>query len=864
MRRFLILTSLIVLLAMFTAFEAVSAQEDETACPPPTELGELSDILTASGSWSNDQCDTSQFVDHRPGQRFLFSLAEEAEVRIDLISPDRDTQVYLQDGDGRLIDADDDTGGGVNARIERTLPAGSYQIEASTVGWSGRESGSFELTLRVITGCHDVVDLGVLTDSLSTEAVWSHFGCESAFRPDRSSQRYQFDLTEATRVQIDLTSDVADSYVYLLDDTGTLLEGDDDGGVRFNSRIVRTLGAGTYTIEATNWGDRDLKNLQEAPYELNISIPEAGPIIKLEAIDAPDRVVLGMPFEINYRVGNLGDTPLSAINGSVQIRVRWPYISNWRTPRIGTGEGDDERWGVGASYHTAESVSAFGSESLPQIQPFEGSFSWRYGPTDVMLEALVVDEEGDRIDRHRLTRPIMVLSGIEIEPVTVSVEGVEYRVSAIAGDDGEVTTDVSPVASEEDEAAAEATATDESSDEEGEGLDPGIASRAIYAAGVQSQVVGDFGSTLESLRAQADALFSQVGRGGLPISEVENASAPTLDTLVATLNDLHSEMLIHAGFDPQEFQSVETAERVVVRAGRAAARRIDQFARDWSDLNESGRVLSADEALQLHAELSFAEQIDAVLVDAAMLVLMKRDAEDGWSDADVAAALEEFSGSIDCDADAGSLSFGDSALRQLSPVYGFMLDRAYCGAVAASEDHDLLLSGLDLSSNPVIPTPEVSDVTPAPEMVIGTRLLARVLGDGRVEFAVDLSNGERALPVQRMLPVSAALNRWLRTAPVIHDGEEIGRIYARRLGNGLVQATYVPTDVRMSNTSRWIVPEDAPVDAWLVSGELERGPASRDDLVQRIGDQAAGAGTAQFGDHLSLLSLIENNLQRNP
>ena len=365
-------------------------------------------------------------------------------MRIDLSSSDRDAVVYLQAVDGTLIDSDDDTGGEGDARIERSLPAGTYGIEASAFGWSGRETGSFELTLRVVSGCDEVVDLGVLVESLDAEAVWTHLGCESEFRPDRSSQRYRFELAQATRIRIDLTSDLADPYVYLLDSVGTLLDSDDDGGVGFNSRIVRVLGAGPYIIEATNWGDRDLKSLQEAGYRLGIGREEDGPIIKLEAIEAPDRVVLGLPFDIHYRVGNLGEAALSTTNGSVQVRVRWPYISDWRTSRIDTGDGDTERWDVGASYHTAESLAAFGSESLPQLQTFEGLYQWRYGPTDVMLEVQVFNEKGDSVAGHRLSRPVIVLNGIEFDPVNVSVDGVEYEVGAIADEEGLVTTEVTP------------------------------------------------------------------------------------------------------------------------------------------------------------------------------------------------------------------------------------------------------------------------------------------------------------------------------------------------------------------------------------------------------------------------------------
>ena len=144
--------------------------------------------------------------------------------------------------------------------------------------------------------------------------------------------------------------------------------------------------------------------------------------------------------------------------------------------------------------------------------------------------------------------------------------------------------------------------------------------------------------------------------------------------------------------------------------------------------------------------MAFAKRVDARLIEAALLVMIKRDAEQGWNDPNVAAALEAFADEIDCDAE-GELSFSDDALRELSPVYGFMLDQAYCGAVSADEDHNLLLTGLDLSVNPVIPVPEVVDEPVSAPSVAASRLLARVREDGRVEFGVDLTNGERALPV---------------------------------------------------------------------------------------------------------------------
>lgn len=871
MRTSIVFIATVALLSTLAAWQSIRAQDDSGTCPPPTQLGELIEVLSASGTWSSAECDTSQFLGRRHGQMFEFSLAEPQEVRIDLSSPERDTLLYLLAEDGRLIEADDDTGSGNNARIERALSAGIYRIEASALGWSGREAGAFDLTIRVTEGCLDVVDLGVLVDAISATGEWSHFGCESDYRADRAGQRYRFEVTDTQRIRIDLTSELADPYIYLLDDSGDLLEADDDSGTGFNARIERFLGAGTYMIEATNWGDRDLKGLIAAQFELSIEVAEEGPAVKLEEIDAPDRVVLGLPFEINYRVSNLGDEPLSTLDPEARLRVqvRWPYIADWRTSWIDVLDGETELMPVGASYHSDESVQAFGSQSLSQLQPFEGLFRWRTGPTDVMLMVAVINDDFETLAFHTLSRPIMVLTGLEFDPVNVSVDGVEYRVSAIAAEDGEVTTEVTSAeesageTADVDERAADAS--NDASSVDAESLDPEIEARAIYAAGVRTQVLAGFSTMLESLNARAQSLFSRVGRGGLPLSELDDPSAPTMDALVQTLAAAHRETLNHAGFDPQQFQSADAAEEIVVLAGRAAAARIDGFVRAWGQTTAELRVITPEEALQVHAELAAAQGIDSHLVDAAELVLTKREAEDGWSDPEVAARLEEFGEGIDCRASDSALDLGDEALRAQSTIYDLMLDRAFCGAANAGNDHDLLLIGLGLDANPAIPEPEASEEPPAARVVTVTRLLARVLADGQVEFAADLSTGERALPNRRQLPVEVTADRWLRTGPITHNEQELGRIHARRLSNGLVQATYVPAGLSMDATSRWVVPVNAPIDAWLASRRLDHGAGpSGDDLVQRVGDQAAGAGAAQFGDHLSLLALIENNLQRNP
>ena len=846
---------LLVLASALAVVGPALAQEDAGESCPPTDLGELTDLLSTSGAWSaDDECDQSQFRDNRPGRQFTFSLPEDAVVRIDLNSDDRDPILYLQDADGSLIDFDDDTGGSNDARIERSLSAGQYRIEASTAGSAGRDSGSFQLFVRVVSGCQEAIDLGTLEDSITTEGVWSHFGCESAFRADRSSQRYRFELSEQTKVQIDLTSVAADSFLYLIDAGGALLESDDDGGDRWNSRIVRLLGAGTYTLETTNWGDRDLKNLQEAGYRLSITPAADGPVIKLDAILAPQRVVLGLPFDIHYRVSNLGDAPLSSVDGSVRVRVRWPYISDWRTSRIGTTSDDGELWGVGASYHSDESLAAFGSRPLEQLHSFSGLFSWRYGATDVMLEVRTLDPDDVRLSRHVLSQPVMVLSGFDLGASTVNVDGNEYRVVSTVGEDGEVDTEVTEVATE--------TPPAESDDETPE-LPDDVQLKAIYAAGVQTQVLSGLSELTATLRAATESLFTQVSRGGLPLSDVAPPAAPTSDALQAASAAAHRELLDQAGFDPSRFQSAETAESLVVRAGQAAALRIERSIDEWTRL---GSVISAQDAIASHAAVSLAAQVDARLVEAAALVLRKRNAADGWQDPDVAAALADYRSDIDCRVDRAALSSGDAVLRHVSPVYAAMLDRAFCGITAAAEDHDLILTGLGLEMNPLIPQPEADlQAGRTPELPSVNWILARVHDDGRVEFGAELSNGEQVLPPGRMFPADPAREVWLHTEPVMLGENELGRIYARRLGTGVIEAAFVASGGTPTSAARWRLPADAAAGVWLFSGMIEGAAVgSGDDLVQRVADQPAGAGAAQFGDHLSLLSFIENNLQRNP
>lgn len=210
---------------------------------------------SVDGSWESG-CRSS----HRNGsyaRYYTFTVTTTTSVRIDLASL-TDSYLYLLRGvgtNGTIVTQDDDSGDGFNARISAaSLVPGTYTIEATTHAL-GRP-GSFTLSLVAISGgggagCVSTIDLDQRVDGSWTS------DCRSTHRSGTYARFYTFSISEETSLRADLTS-TEDSYLYLLNGSGTggavLAEDEDGGDARGDSRIVRTLPAGTYTLEATTHG----------------------------------------------------------------------------------------------------------------------------------------------------------------------------------------------------------------------------------------------------------------------------------------------------------------------------------------------------------------------------------------------------------------------------------------------------------------------------------------------------------------------------------------------------------------------------------------------------------------------------------
>ena len=94
-------------------------------------------------------------------------------------------------------------------------------------------------------------DLGEISSQVYRGGTWVG-GCDSVNFPGRHAVYYMFTLSAETEVQIELESDM-DNIIHLLSgsgDSGSVLHVDDNAGRGHNARLLVTLAAGAYTVEA--------------------------------------------------------------------------------------------------------------------------------------------------------------------------------------------------------------------------------------------------------------------------------------------------------------------------------------------------------------------------------------------------------------------------------------------------------------------------------------------------------------------------------------------------------------------------------------------------------------------------------------
>ena len=244
----------------------------------------------ATGTWA-DTC-LSQVASPDPddagdaksyARYYTFTLSEAQEVAITLASnddPKVDTYLYLRRGEdtrsGDVVAENDDLDrntGSYDSGIVETLAAGSYTVEATT--YYAATAGRFTLTIAGPDsgdgGTPAYACAKTFTADGKTYGTWDDTCLSQVASPNADdagdaksyARYYTFTLSEPKLVGITLESDddpKVDTFLYLRQGEDTrsgpaVAENDDidrDGGV-YDSRIIRTLAAGSYTIEATTY-----------------------------------------------------------------------------------------------------------------------------------------------------------------------------------------------------------------------------------------------------------------------------------------------------------------------------------------------------------------------------------------------------------------------------------------------------------------------------------------------------------------------------------------------------------------------------------------------------------------------------------
>ena len=211
-----------------------------------------------TGSWLGTDCTTSHNEGYYADYYSFLVEDDRSNVQIYLKSvgsPHVDTYLYLIEGNyrtGSIIVENDDAEGTLDARITRELTRGTYTIVATHLG-TERTIGSYRLSIEnaPAAACAATSFVGV-----RMLGSWTDSDCAAAQRAGSYADYYTFTLTGSRTVQIDLTSNT-DAYLYLISGTDStadaLYENDDQSNLTLNSRITKTLEAGTYTIAATTY-----------------------------------------------------------------------------------------------------------------------------------------------------------------------------------------------------------------------------------------------------------------------------------------------------------------------------------------------------------------------------------------------------------------------------------------------------------------------------------------------------------------------------------------------------------------------------------------------------------------------------------
>ncbi|MEL6677232.1 MAG: DVUA0089 family protein [Pseudomonadota bacterium] len=276
----------------------------------------LSDISVAEFAQ-----DLSLTIPPNSSQIVAFTLSQEGPVRIEAASlGEGDPVLDLVGVDGALLTSDDDGGGGLDSRIETTLPAGTY-----CAAIRGYDPGFFNITFRVGREDHPALTEGLTPGAACTaETEALALGDGALALPDGPVVStatavevpfYRFTLDTPQAVSILAENESADPVLKLYDGNGVLLaENDDFIGVNARIDMVEPLAVGTYCI--------GIEALSDSYLPINTTLAAYSESAYLESLYAAGETA--PPLDGSYPVEDLGE-----LRGALQATVRQTGAIEW-------------------------------------------------------------------------------------------------------------------------------------------------------------------------------------------------------------------------------------------------------------------------------------------------------------------------------------------------------------------------------------------------------------------------------------------------------------------------------------------------------------------------------------------------------
>jgi hypothetical protein len=174
--------------------------------------------------------------------------AASTALRIDMSSPDFDSYLILTDLTGNVIEVDDDSGPGSDARISGPVPAGSYIIMATSFGANAFGNYTLAVSAETLDPCQPTHPLAL------NQSVVGYLSTLDCFYDGRYLDQWSFSLASPTTIRALMRSSAVNSFLTLSNSTGQIIMWDDDsGGGNGDAAVATTLPAGSYTLWATSF-----------------------------------------------------------------------------------------------------------------------------------------------------------------------------------------------------------------------------------------------------------------------------------------------------------------------------------------------------------------------------------------------------------------------------------------------------------------------------------------------------------------------------------------------------------------------------------------------------------------------------------